>query len=186
MDYLLKAKIPMAMLTQNAAGAVATKGFGLLQGQASKIGVNLKQSEFANVNIKLLGSMKNPKVQMQLVNGEGKSVKDAVVDQAKEQVKAVVEDTKAKATEAATTIVKDTKEKATEIVKETTTKAKEEATKAVQDIVKGKPINQDSLKKAAEDLLKGAGTKGTGTVQDQVKAAKDNLDKLNPFKKKNK
>ncbi len=100
-DYDIKAKIPMKLIDQNAVGAAAKKGLGILNDQASKLGLNIKEKEFVNVKIKLTGSMTDPKVQFSLIGSGGATVKDAItekIDDAKKvvetEVKEVIEDKK--------------------------------------------------------------------------------------------
>ena len=44
-DYDINAKIPMKLINQNAVGAAAKKGLGMLNDQASKLGLNIKENE---------------------------------------------------------------------------------------------------------------------------------------------
>jgi len=98
-DYDIKAKIPMKLINQNAVGAAAKKGLGILNDQASKLDLNIKEKEFVNVKIKLTGSMTDPKVQFSLVGSGGQTVKgvitekiDEVKSNVKTGVKAVIDD----------------------------------------------------------------------------------------------
>ena len=100
-DYEIKAKIPMKLIDQNAVGSAAKKGLGILNDQASKLGLNIKEKEFVNVKIKLTGSMTDPKVQFSLIGSGGATVKDAItekIDDVKKvvetEVKEVIEDKK--------------------------------------------------------------------------------------------
>ena len=79
MDYNIDAVIPRALLANNAAGAAANRGLDLLNGQASKLGLNIGVGENVRVRINLTGSMTDPKVGVKLLGteaGDG-SVKDA-------------------------------------------------------------------------------------------------------------
>lgn len=100
-DYDINAKIPMKLIDQNAVGAAAKKGLGVLNDQASKLGLNINEKEFVNVKIKLTGSITDPKVQFSLVGSGGQTVKDAITDkvnevkeEAKKDVKEVLDDKK--------------------------------------------------------------------------------------------
>ncbi len=77
MKYIVKAKVPRAMLEKSGVGKVATKGIGFLEKEAGKLGINLKAGEFINVQFDLTGSMKSPKVKMKLLGTEkGASIVD--------------------------------------------------------------------------------------------------------------
>ncbi len=78
MDYDIVALIPRALLGNNAAGAAANKGIGILNEQAGKLGVNMAVGENVRVRIKLTGSIADPKVDFKLLGTEGEgTVKDA-------------------------------------------------------------------------------------------------------------
>ncbi len=88
MDYDIVAVIPRKLLGNNVAGAAANKGIGLLNDQASKLGVNLAVGENVRVRIKLTGSITDPKVDFKLLGTEGEgTVKDAALASVKDIAK---------------------------------------------------------------------------------------------------
>ena len=99
MRYEILARIPRAMLGKNAVGAAANQGLAALQGQASRLGLNLDVGEFVNVRIGLTGSINDPKIDLKLVGTEGTgTVKDAaaaalkdVAQQARDSVQRLAE-----------------------------------------------------------------------------------------------
>ncbi len=94
MAYNIKAKVPRKILQQNAVGQAADKGLKFLQGQASKLGVDIDQSEFINVNALISGTMTNPKVKLNLIgtDGEATSVVDIVKDKAIDAASDIIKD----------------------------------------------------------------------------------------------
>ncbi len=108
MNYNIKAKIPRAMLEKNSATAAANQGIKMLENEASKVGINLKVSEFVNVLFNISGTLTNPKFKLNLLNAEGastslKQIAEKVVEEAVDSVKtiakekiAIVKDTIAK------------------------------------------------------------------------------------------
>lgn len=178
MNLNIKAKIPRKTLEQNAIGAAASSGFNLLQKEASKLGLDIKQGEFVNVLINLAGDIQSPRVGLKLLGAEGEgSVAEAAKGQVKaeaekaiEQGKQVVKETAAKAVDSVKTVAKEKIDKAKEQLGE---KAKEEAGKALGTVV------DTATQKKAEELLEGAKKEGADKI-------KENLDKWNPFGKKKK
>ncbi len=86
MAYNIKAKIPRKLLQKNAAGQVADKGIKLLQGQASKLGINLEQGENINILAAITGTITKPKIKLNLLGADGEATTlDNIVDNVKEQ-----------------------------------------------------------------------------------------------------
>lgn len=166
-DYIVKAKIPRALLEKSNVGAAASAGFGQIVKEASRFGLNIKQSEFVNVQFDLTGSIKDPKVGLKLLGADGESVAASPADAAKDAAKQVVEDKIAEGKEQ---------------VKETTKLAVDSA-----KVVLGQKVEaaKDSLANKAKDLLNDQ----LGTAADSsatVDKIKEELEKFNPFKKKKK
>ncbi len=178
MNLNIKAQIPRKLLEQNAVGAAASSGFNLLQKEASKLGLNIKQGEFVNVLINLGGDIMSPKVGLKLLGMDGESsMADAAKDQVKAEAQKAIEEGKQVVKETANKAVDSLKTVATEKMnqakKELEEKAKKEAEKALGGVV------DSTAQKKAEELLDDA-TKGGA---DKIK---ENLDKWNPFGKKKK
>ena len=95
MNYNIKAKIPRSLLEKNSATAAANQGLKMLENEASKIGLNIKTSEFVNVLFNITGSLKDPKFKFNLLNAEGastslKDIAENVVEEAVDSAKAIV------------------------------------------------------------------------------------------------
>lgn len=176
LNLKIKAKVPRKLLEQNAIGAAASSGFTLLQQQASKLGINIKQSEFVNVLVDLTGSMKDPKVGLKLLGMDGEeslteSVKEDAKAQAKEQL------------DAGKQVVKQTTNKAVDSLKTVANKkvgqAEEELKNKATEVAKEKlgTVLDSTAQKKADEILQGAGKEGSDKI-------KENLEKWNPFGKK--
>ena len=79
------------MLENNALGSAASSGFDILQGEASKLGVDIEKAEFVNVLVNLTGSISDPKVKVNLLGTDGDistSLADAAKDAAKKEFEA--------------------------------------------------------------------------------------------------
>ncbi|HQU58249.1 MAG TPA: AsmA-like C-terminal region-containing protein, partial [Saprospiraceae bacterium] len=176
LNLKIKAKVPRKLLEQNAIGAAASSGFNLLQQQASKLGLNIKQSEFVNVLVDLTGSMKDPKVGLKLLGMDGEenlteSVKEDAKAQAKEQLdagKQVVKQTTNKAVDSLKTVANKKVDQAEEELKNKATEVAKEKLGTVLD---------STAQKKADEILQGAGKEGSDKI-------KENLEKWNPFGKK--
>ncbi len=169
MDYHIIAKIPREKIGKNPLGAAANSGLEFLGAEASKLGLDLNVGEFVNVQINLGGTLDNPKVGFKLLGTEGKggSIKDAVVDKAKEEVQKRMDDVKAEAQAQLDEQKKKAEEEAAKLVQ----KAKAEAEKKAQD----------AAKKAADEAKKKVEEETKKKLEEE---AKKKLDDLNPFKKK--
>jgi vacuolar-type H+-ATPase subunit H len=189
MDYMLKFKVPRAVLERAGVQGTVNKGFDLLNQQAGKLGMNIKQAEFIFFNVKMGGTMLKPTTKIEFVNAEGKSVAKAVEDKVKETVKETIDNTKKQAEDLAKQQAEKAKTEAKRIADEAAQKARAAAEKAARDAIKNKTVNADSLRKAAEDIIKGGVGQGQGGVKTQVDEVKKGVEDIfknnNPFKKKN-
>lgn len=178
MDYHIKAKVPRKLLQQNAVGQAADKGLNFLQGQASKLGVNLDQGEFINVDALITGTMSSPSIKLNLLGTDGKApsvgdivenikeeaidkVSDAIEDKTgvdvkniKEEVKEVKEDLSAKADAEVAALMKKTKTNIDKITSEAQKKA--DQTKAEAKKLSDKTKTEGY--KQADELVKKAGS----------------------------
>jgi len=114
MNYKMNFTVPREKLDENAAGAAANRGIGLLSEQAKKIGVTIGESDNINFDVMITGSHKKPKFDIKFLSASGKTVKEEVKDQVKEVVDEKVEAVQDKAEE----IVEEKKEEATEVVEQ--------------------------------------------------------------------
>ncbi len=167
MDYQIMASIPKAKIRKNPIGGAALSGLDYLNQEASKLGVSIADGDFVNVEIKLGGSFTQPKTSIKVLGSGGKaSLKEAVAQQAKTEVKEKVEEAKS----AVQSQLEAEKKKA----EEAAAKALEEAK---QDIAKG----VDSTAKKVEETVK-------KSVEEEAKKkaeeAKKKVEDINPFKKK--
>jgi hypothetical protein len=140
MDYNIKTAIPRKWLEKAGLGKLTNTGLKALGDQASKLGLNINQSEVVNVLINLTGSISDPKVKFQLLGLDGET---SLADAAKETVKAAVE------------------EKKEEIKKDFSAKA--------QKIIADAQIQADKLKaeaKVTADKIRAEGL----SVSDRIKA----------------
>jgi AsmA-like C-terminal region len=188
MNYNIKARVPRKRLESSTAGAAAGAAFNEIVSQAAKYGVNVKNSEFVNVQFTLTGSMLQPKIAMKVMSGDGqatledaaKGTVNAVVDKAKDTVltraNEELEKGKALAKEAADRAIDSARNVANRQVEEAKAKAIEEAKKKAGEAVGGK---------AGEVLDKGLDKiGGNDKIKTQTDKVKDKLDKWDPFKKK--
>ena len=190
MTYTVKARVPRKRLESNAAGQAAGAALGSLISEAAKYGVNIKNSEFVNVQFTITGSALAPKVAMKVLSGDGETtVKDAAtaavnaaVEKAKDSVitkaNEKLDEAKAKAKQAADRALDSINRVATAKVNEAKDKAIEEAKKRAGDEL-GKKAGS-----AADSLLKKAGA--NEKVKNEADKLKDKLDKWDPFGKKKK
>jgi hypothetical protein len=210
MDYTVKTKIPRAMLDKTGATAVVNTGLDLLSGQASKLGLDLAQGEYIDVDILLTGPVADPKYKFKLVGTEGKAdaLKDAAkqkleqeTDKLKEQAQAEIDKQKAELEAKANA-------EADKLKKEAEAKAKAELDKIKQQTeAKAKAEIERLQKEAAAKLKKELGDKASELakaksdsiqaeikrridedtrkkLEEEKKKIQDKLDKYNPFKKK--
>lgn len=178
MSYNIKAKVPRKTLQQNAVGQAADKGLNLLQGQASKLGINIDQSEFVNINAKISGTMTNPSIKLNLLGADEDAASiDKVVDNIKkqavdkvsnviedktgvdvknieEEVKEVKEDLSAKADAEIAALMKKTEENISKIKSEAEKRANQTKTEAKKLSEKAKTEGY----KQADALIEKAGS----------------------------
>lgn len=190
MNYKIKAKIPRALLEKGAVGKAVDQGYGLLQSQASKLGFNIKKSEFVNVMINLSGSLTDPKVKLNLLGGDGEtSLAEAGEEALKEELNEQKEALQDKAEEKLQEGKDIAQEKVDEVVDSANTVINEKVDQ-VKDEVKDKAedLLKEKLGSSAGNLVDSTANKvlqNTGT-QTAVDSIKNHLNKFNPFKRKKK
>lgn len=205
MEYLMKVKVPRALLAKNPVGAAANSGLDFLSSEASKLGVNMGSGENVNFAVQFTGSMMSPKIKIQPASSDGKSsLADAAESKLKEEADKLKEKAEAKAKEEAEKLKAKAQEeadklkaKAQEEADKLKEKAKAEADKLKKEAEDKLKAETDKLKREADEKLKAEAEKLKNQVGDKTKAAadsiknklgdkaKEGLDKLNPFKKKN-
>lgn len=189
MEYVIKAKIPRALMEKNKISSTANKGWDFISKEAAKKGINLANGEFVNLKIDLTGSMTDPKFTIIPVASDGetsvqdatKAAVEAAVNEAVDSVKTVVDETINEVKEDANA-VKDT---VTAVVKEEVEKVKEEAKSTAKDaldsLVTGGTIELPNL----DSLGTGGGILKDTTLGKEINKAKDKLKDIFGKKKKN-
>lgn len=190
MNYNIKAKIPRALLEKGAVGQAVDQGYGLLQSQASKLGFNIKKSEFVNVMINLTGSLTDPKVKLNLLGGDGETSvvdagKAALQDEINDQKEALQEKAEEKLQEGkdiAQEKVDEVVDSANTVINEKVDELKQDAKEKADELLKEKlgSTPGNLIDSTANELLKNTGTQST------VDSIKNHLNKFNPFKRKKK
>ncbi|MEO1438192.1 MAG: hypothetical protein AAFV80_21805, partial [Bacteroidota bacterium] len=166
MDYLLKFDIPKSKLTNNAVGQSADKGLGLLSNQASKLGLNIQESENVKFNVKVTGNITNPQIKVNLVGVDGQTLKEELVEAVSDEVKDRVQSEVASTIQEQTglevgsgsvqTIVEESKDQAIQALEERVDSAKQEVTETVTETIKetvGEKLDS-TLGNTAKDALK--------------------------------
>jgi F0F1-type ATP synthase membrane subunit b/b' len=210
LDYTIKAKIPRAMLNKNKATAAVNTGLDLLGGQASKLGINLAQGDYINVDILLTGAITKPEYKLKLVGTEGKA--SALEDAAKQKLEEEAEKLKKQAEDELNkqkdALENKAKSEADKLKKEAEAKAKAESDRLKAQAEARIKTEADRLKKEAEERIKKElgdkasdaakaeaerlrkeveariDTETKAKLEAEKKRIQDELDKLNPFKKK--
>jgi hypothetical protein len=97
MAYHIRAKIPSKLLKENAVGQAADKGLKFLQDQASKLGINIEQGEFVNLDVLITGTITKPNIKLNLLGLDGKvpsigAITDSIKKKAIDKVSKEIED----------------------------------------------------------------------------------------------
>jgi len=194
MDYDMKMRVPRDMLSKNPLGKAAndavSTGLGALAGQASKLGIELKDSKYVNVGVGITGTLTKPKFKVKLLGAEGKggeTIGDQVANKIKEEANRLKEEAEAKAKAEAERLKKEAEERI-EKEKERLKKEAEEKAKKLANQAKNDP---GSVKDSLQNILKGKDKKKFPNVFGDDKDGKDDKDKKknpfgpfkNPFKK---
>lgn len=175
MDYTILAKIPRKMWSGNAAGKAAGKGLDFLNGEAGKLGVNLDIGDFIDVQIKILGDIKNPKVKIKPIGSGGKSLKETATEIIKDVVNEVKTDIKDKVDEQKEDLkAKADAEKA---------KLKAQADAEIAKLMKEARKNSTRIKTEAKKLSDRTKKEGYKQADDLVKKAGNNFIKKAAAKK---
>ena len=186
MNYEIIALVPRALLAKNVAGAAANTGIDFLNGQASKLGLNLNVGEFVRVKIGMTGSIDDPKIDIKLLGTEGEGslangAKAALADAAKQardsierlaqakfnEAKAEAE-SKARAVADSVRIAAETRARAA--AEEAKAKAQQEANRLAQKAAEeAKAKAGEEAKRLAEEAAKKAGADAEQKAKDALK-----------------
>lgn len=195
MDYDMKMRIPRALLAKNPVGNAINnqvdKGLSLLAPQAKKLGVNLKNSNYVNLQVDILGSVKKPQFKVNLLGAEatGANVGQQITNTIKDEAQKVKNEVEAKAKAEAERIKKEAQAKLEAEKKRLQKEAEDRARKLVQQAVRDPKVALDSLKNTkVEDILTGNGsllgkldTLGGGIFNNQDNKKGEDNNSANPF-----
>ncbi len=196
MNYSLLSKIPRSLLKENSATALADEGLKFIEKEASKLGLNIDQGDYLHLDIKMTGSINNPKIKITPIRSDGSSMKDHVkdaVNQKKDEIKDSIQ-TKVNET------IDSAKDSLENRVNEEIEKAKDKAQEKTNEIVDStKVIIKEKVGEQVDTVLKQTGldslgqkvTEGAKDVlgnkaDEGIDKLKDKLKDFNPFKKKKK
>lgn len=157
LNYAITFSIPRSEFGGAANAALA----GLTSAAASK-GLNIEPGEMVNIDAKVVGTVTDPKVQLNLKeSGKNalKDVKDQLKNVATEKVGAVKEDVKAKAREQADKLIKDAEaeaQKIRDLAKSGADQIRKESDAAAEKLTKDvkNPLQKVAQQKLAEKTKK--------------------------------
>jgi hypothetical protein len=200
MNYLIKAKIPKDKLGANVLNQSLGGGISALSDQAGKLGINIQNSPFLNLGIRLTGSISDPKVSVNLLGADGEptdvveQVKEAVekeveekVEEVKEEIKEKVEETKEdlkakadaeikKVMDQARKTANQIKEKGYAVAEEARKTGYEQAAKLERE-AGNNPLKKGAARIAADKLRKETDKKVEGLKRETDKQAQAVIDK---------
>ena len=178
-NYLVKASIPRSKLGNGTIGNAASKGIGLLQEQAQKLGVSINNAEIINLGIQLTGSITNPKIKVNFLGADGES---SIAEAAKDELKKQVDEQLAEQKEVLNTKKEEVIDSVRTVADEKVDAVKEEVKQKAKDVLKDKVGGP--LGTAIDSTILGSAI-DTATAS-KVDDIKKELEKFNPFKKKKK
>lgn len=162
-NFQIKAKVPRSKIGNGAIG----QGLGFLQKEGQKIGLNIVDAEFVNLNIGLTGTVTNPKIGVNLLGANGEK---SLAETAKDQVKSEIANVKEEVVDSVKTVVNQK-------IEETKEELKKKAGDLLKDKV-GDVLGSPSDSTSAQLL--------DTTTAKKVDDIKKELEKWNPFKNKKK
>ncbi|MFK7948956.1 MAG: AsmA-like C-terminal region-containing protein [Saprospiraceae bacterium] len=209
LDYTINTKIPRAMLEKSGVGAAANKGLDLLNGQASKLGLNLAQGDYIDLDVLLTGAIADPKYKLKLKGIGGKSdIETAAKQKLEEEAEKLKKEAEERLAKEKAALEGKAKAEADKLKKEAEAKAKAEADRLKKEAEARAKAEADRLKKEAEERIKKElGDKASAAakaeaerlkkeaqkriddetkrkLEEEKKKIQEQLDKYNPFKKK--
>ncbi|MDB4533933.1 hypothetical protein N9242_03605 [Vicingaceae bacterium] len=169
LDNVMTLKVPSSEL---GAGDAMSK----LNGQAGKLGMDIKAAEHVMVDVTVKGTVDDPKVGINLKDAVGNiidDVKEQVKEQIKEKVEEVKEDLKGKAKEQADKLLAEAKKQADKVRSESKKAADKIRSEGVKqsDALKNKGGN--FLEKQGNKVLAGEAIKTANKQADKVEAEGD-------------
>jgi len=190
MDYKINLVVPREIIKKNKLLAIAESGWGNIEKEASKLGINIQQGPEIFLDILMSGPFKKPNIRIIPRNSAGSTYQEALEAKTKDVVKNVTDSIKS-----------EIKKKEDELRDTITKRANEEIEKVKAEAEKVAQKAIDSIKAAAKDqVISRLDTLTKGVISDSLKQkAKDVMDKktneevdkikeklkdFNPFKKK--
>jgi len=159
LDYIIKAQVPRDKLGAQAKSLVQN-----IRDQLSKKDIQLDVPEFININLKLTGTLDNPKVETDFTDAlalAGKTALDATKELIDESVKMIKDE--------AVELVEKQKEKVKQAVDEVKDSIKTK-TKILTNDLKSKALeNPDSAKAFVKDQVKDIKDGGVDGIADKAK-----------------
>lgn len=209
LDYTINTKIPRAMLEKSGVGAATNKGLDLLSGQASKLGLDLAQGDYIDLDVLLTGAIADPKYKLKLKGIGGKSdIEAAAKKKLEDEAEKLKKEAEAKLEKEKTELEAKAKSEANRVKAEAEAKAKAEAERLKKEAEARAKAEADRLMKEAEERIKkelgdkaGEAAKAEAErlkkeaqkrideetkrkLEAEKKKIQEKLDKYNPFKKK--
>lgn len=194
MNYTIKTRIPRKRLESNAVGQAANGVLAQISGEASKFGIDIKKSEFVNLQFTITGSMSQPKVSMKVLSGDGTATATDVAQGALTQAKDTLvgaanqklDEAKAKAKQATDRAVDSATAIANKKIEEAKERAANEARKKAEEML-GSQVGGEVGKKVESKIDDALNKTGAGDkVKSEAEKLKNKLDKFDPFGKKKK
>ena len=180
MDYRIRAAVPRTLIQGNIVTGTALSALDKLAGQAGKLGLNISPGDTLNLNVKLTGTLADPRAGFDLLGTEGgggnESLAGSVADAAKERVQEELEtrvDSAKALAGARAQVVEDSLRSAAAQQAE---RLEREAANKLRGAL---GLGRDSTATAGSDSLA-----LPGAAQDAVDDVKKELEKFNPFKRK--
>jgi len=141
LDYNMALKVPSKDLG-------ASDALNKMQGQANKLGLDLKAAETVDVDVKIGGTMTEPKVKVDL-KGMANNVIDNVKDQVKEKVEEKIDEAKDKALEEAQKLAQKVRDEG----KKAADKVRAEGKKAADNIRNKANAEADKLENKGGNFI---------------------------------
>lgn len=188
-NYLIKTKIPKEKLAKTGITDLVDKGLSNVNTQLNKLGFNINEGKFINLNFIITGTITSPKLDIRVVGMDGESdITDVVKDQVNAAVETVKDSVKTRVNAEIDTLNRKVEEKRDElidtasvIINQKVDSVKAEVQKEVTKVLKDQvgDVVPDSLKTVIDSIL----IKGSGK---EIEKVKDILKDWNPLKKKKK
>jgi uncharacterized protein involved in outer membrane biogenesis len=162
MDYDMKLRVPRELLAQSPVGSAVNgqvdKGLAALSPQAQKLGLDLKESEYVNLQVDILGTVTKPKFKVNLLGAEGAggNLGQQVTNTIKDEAQKVKDEMEAKAKAEADRLKAEAQAHIDAEKQRLKAEAEERARKLAQQAASNPQGAIDSLKNTnIQDVLKG-------------------------------